>query len=131
MTARRTTGPASSSDKIDNPDQRIQFDIDIFTANKGPLPNVPYTGTESTLLFGGINAVISVISFTAILWNLSGPMTMPMVGYELPRAMFWIGIVFVLVAICDRVLDRPADHLAVVRQREVQRGVPVRAGAIA
>ena len=29
------------SDMIDNPDQRIQFDIDIFTANKGPLPNVP------------------------------------------------------------------------------------------
>jgi vitamin B12/bleomycin/antimicrobial peptide transport system ATP-binding/permease protein len=86
------------SDKIDNPDQRIQFDIDIFTANKGPLPNVPYTGTESTLLFGAINAVISVVSFTAILWNLSGPLTLPVIGYELPRAMFWIGIVFVFFA---------------------------------
>ena len=30
-------------DKIDNPDQRIQNDIDIFTANNGPLPNVPTT----------------------------------------------------------------------------------------
>ena len=30
-------------DKIDNPDQRIQSDIDIFTANNGPLPNVPTT----------------------------------------------------------------------------------------
>ena len=29
-------------DKIDNPDQRIQSDIDIFTAGNGPLPNVPY-----------------------------------------------------------------------------------------
>jgi putative ATP-binding cassette transporter len=85
------------SDKIDNPDQRIQFDIDIFTANKGPLPNVPYTGSESTLLFGAINAVMSVISFTAILWNLSGPLTVPVIGYELPRAMFWIGIGFVVV----------------------------------
>ncbi len=85
------------SDKIDNPDQRIQFDIDILTANKGPLPNVPYTGTESTLLFGAINAVISVASFTGILWGLSGPLTLPIIGYELPRAMFWICIVFVLV----------------------------------
>ena len=30
-----------------------------------------------------------------------------------------------------RVLDRPADHLAVLQQREVQRGVPLRAGALA
>jgi len=82
---------------IDNPDQRIQFDIDIFTANKGPLPNVPYTGSESTLLFGAIKAVMSVVSFTAILWGLSGPLTLPVIGYELPRAMFWIGIAFVLV----------------------------------
>ena len=28
-------------DTIDNPDQRIQADIDIFTAGDGPLPNTP------------------------------------------------------------------------------------------
>ena len=28
-------------DTIDNPDQRIQSDIDIFTAGVGPLPNTP------------------------------------------------------------------------------------------
>ena len=27
------------------------------------------------LLFGAVNSVVSVISFTAILWNLSGPLT--------------------------------------------------------
>jgi vitamin B12/bleomycin/antimicrobial peptide transport system ATP-binding/permease protein len=85
-------------DKIDNPDQRIQGDIDIFTANNGPLPNVPYYSTGNTLLFGAISAVTSMISFTAILWNLSGPLTLPIINYELPRAMFWIGIVFVLFA---------------------------------
>jgi vitamin B12/bleomycin/antimicrobial peptide transport system ATP-binding/permease protein len=85
-------------DKIDNPDQRIQSDIDIFTANNGPLPNVPYYYTQNTLLFGAINAVVSMVSFTAILWNLSGPMTLPLIHYELPRAIFWIGIVFVLFA---------------------------------
>jgi vitamin B12/bleomycin/antimicrobial peptide transport system ATP-binding/permease protein len=85
-------------DKIDNPDQRIQGDIDIFTANNGPLPNVPYYSSQNTLLFGAISAVASIVSFTAILWNLSGPMTLPLVHYDLPRAMFWIGIVFVLFA---------------------------------
>jgi len=85
-------------DKIDNPDQRIQSDIDIFTANNGPLPNVPYYYSKNTLLFGAIDAITSMVSFTAILWNLSGPMTLPFIGYELPRAMFWIGIVFVLFA---------------------------------
>lgn len=85
-------------DKIDNPDQRIQSDIDIFTAGNGPLPNVPYYGSQNTLLFGAVNAVISMVSFTAILWNLSGPLTLPIINYELPRAMFWIGIAFVLFA---------------------------------
>jgi vitamin B12/bleomycin/antimicrobial peptide transport system ATP-binding/permease protein len=85
-------------DTIDNPDQRIQQDIDILTAGNGPLPNVPYYSSQNTLLFGAINAVASIVSFTAILWNLSGPMTVPFIGYDLPRAMFWIGIVFVLFA---------------------------------
>jgi vitamin B12/bleomycin/antimicrobial peptide transport system ATP-binding/permease protein len=85
-------------DKIDNPDQRIQSDIDIFTAGNGPLPNVPYYYSQNTLLFGAVDAIASMISFTAILWNLSGPLTIPVIGYELPRAMFWIGIVFVLIA---------------------------------
>ncbi len=85
-------------DKIDNPDQRIQADIDIFTAGNGPLPNVPYYYSQNMLLFGAINAVVSMVSFTAILWNLSGTLMIPVIGYELPRAMFWIGIVFVLFA---------------------------------
>ncbi|HEV7854398.1 MAG TPA: ABC transporter ATP-binding protein/permease [Mycobacterium sp.] len=85
-------------DKIDNPDQRIQSDIDIFTANNGPLPNVPYYSSQNTLLFGAISAVASIVSFTAILWGLSGPLTLPLIHFSLPRAMFWIGIVFVLFA---------------------------------
>ncbi|WP_019972839.1 ABC transporter ATP-binding protein/permease [Mycobacterium sp. 141] len=83
-------------DSIDNPDQRIQSDIDIFTNGIGPLPSNPNTFTQSTLLFGAIDAIVSVGSFTVILWNLSGPLTI--FGFTLPRAMFWIGIVYVLLA---------------------------------
>ncbi len=81
---------------IDNPDQRIQQDIDILTANVGATPNVPSNGTSSLLLFGAINSMLSVVSFTAILWNLSG--TLNMFGFSLPKAMFWIVIIYVLIA---------------------------------
>ena len=59
-------------DTIDNPDQRIQTDIDVFTAISGPQPNTPHQTSNGTLLFGAISSIVSVISFTAILWNLSG-----------------------------------------------------------
>ncbi|HYZ67871.1 MAG TPA: SbmA/BacA-like family transporter, partial [Mycobacterium sp.] len=85
-------------DTIDNPDQRIQTDIDIFTAGVGPLPNTPNNTTGATLLFGAVSSVTSMISFTAILWNLSGTLTLPIIGVELPRAMFWILIGYVLFA---------------------------------
>jgi vitamin B12/bleomycin/antimicrobial peptide transport system ATP-binding/permease protein len=83
-------------DTIDNPDQRIQYDIDIFTAGVGPLPNTPNNTTGATLLFGAVDAVASMISFTAILWHLSGPLTL--FGFTMPKAMFWIGIGYVVFA---------------------------------
>lgn len=85
-------------DTIDNPDQRIQYDIDIFTAGVGGLPNTPANTSTSTLLFGSVNAIASMISFTAILWSLSGTLTLPIVNYPLPKAMFWILLTYVLFA---------------------------------
>jgi vitamin B12/bleomycin/antimicrobial peptide transport system ATP-binding/permease protein len=81
---------------IDNPDQRIQQDIDVLTAGVGATPNVPSNGTGDVLVFGAVRSVLSVVSFTAILWNLSGTLTL--FGVSMPRAMFWILIVYVLVA---------------------------------
>jgi putative ATP-binding cassette transporter len=96
---------------IDNPDQRIQQDVDIFTANAGGTPNIPSNGTGSTLLFGAVNAVASVISFAAILWNLSG--NLDLFGFELPRAMFWTVLVYVLIATVVAVwLGRPLIWLS-------------------
>jgi putative ATP-binding cassette transporter len=92
---------------IDNPDQRIQQDIDIFTAGAGGTPNIPSHSAQDVLLFGGVHAVASVISFAAILWNLSGQL----VG--VPRAMFWIALVYVLVATIVAVwLGRPLIWLS-------------------
>jgi vitamin B12/bleomycin/antimicrobial peptide transport system ATP-binding/permease protein len=96
---------------IDNPDQRIQQDIDIFTANVGGTPNIPSNGTGSTLLFGAVNAVASVISFAAILWNLSGDLDL--YGVHFPRAMFWTVLIYVLIATVVAVwLGRPLIWLS-------------------
>ena len=84
-------------DTIDNPDQRIQTDIDIFTAGVGPLPNTPNNTSAATLLFGAVSSITSMISFTAILWNLSGTLTLPL-SARLPRAMFWMLLAYVLFA---------------------------------
>jgi putative ATP-binding cassette transporter len=83
-------------DTIDNPDQRIQTDIDIFTAGVGPSPNTPNQTAGSTLLFGSISAVTSIFSFVPILWGLSGTLTLW--GINIPRAVFWIGLGYVVLA---------------------------------
>ncbi|MDT5327158.1 MAG: vitamin B12/bleomycin/antimicrobial peptide transport system ATP-binding/permease protein [Mycobacterium sp.] len=84
-----------AKDPIDNPDQRIQQDIDIVTTVMGE-PNTPSHGSGSTLLFGAVESVLSVAAFGVILWHLSGPLTV--LDVTLPKALFWIVIVYVLAA---------------------------------
>jgi putative ATP-binding cassette transporter len=81
---------------IDNQDQRIQQDIDIFTTGVGTGPNIPTYYSQSLLPFGAVNSVISVASFTVILWELSGTLTL--LGVGIPKALFWIVLTYVLVA---------------------------------
>jgi vitamin B12/bleomycin/antimicrobial peptide transport system ATP-binding/permease protein len=84
-----------ASKPIDNPDQRIQQDIDIVTALTGE-PNTPAHGSDSTLLFGAVESVLSVASFGVILWHLSGPLTV--FDVTVPKALFWIVLTYVLAA---------------------------------
>jgi putative ATP-binding cassette transporter len=99
------------SDKIDNPDQRIQVDIDIFTAGNGASPNAPTNGTSGTLLFGAVNSMVTVVSFTGILWKLSGPLTI--LGVTLPRALFWIALAYVAIATVFAIwIGRPLIRLS-------------------
>ncbi|HVQ51874.1 MAG TPA: ABC transporter ATP-binding protein/permease, partial [Mycobacterium sp.] len=80
-------------DPIDNADQRIQQDIDIFTTGTGPETNTPTVGTAQTLVFGAVTSIVSVVSFTPILWNLAGPLTI--FGVTMPKALFWMALVYV------------------------------------
>lgn len=68
----------------DNPDQRIQVDIGSFVA------------ASRSLAVGAIEAAVSLVEFSVILWHLSGPLAVG--GFELPRAMVFIVFVYVIVA---------------------------------
>ena len=78
---------------IDNPDQRIQQDVDIFTAGTGPGTNTPTVNTAQTLVFGTVFNMVSAVSFAPILWNLAGPLTL--FGFTVPKALFWGALVYV------------------------------------
>jgi len=80
----------------DNPDQRIQQDVDVFTTGAGASVNSPTIGTGSILVFGAISSVCTVVAFIPILWGLSGPVTL--FGLTLPRALFWVAFVYVFLA---------------------------------
>lgn len=68
---------------IDNPDQRIQQDV------------VSFVTSSQTLSMGAVRSVVSLVSFTPILWALSGPLS-PF-GYTIPRAMVFVVYLYVIV----------------------------------
>jgi vitamin B12/bleomycin/antimicrobial peptide transport system ATP-binding/permease protein len=69
---------------VDNPDQRIQEDVASF-------PSV-----SIGLATGAVSSMVSLVSFSIILWQLSGPLTL--VGVEIPRAMVFAAYLYVIVA---------------------------------
>lgn len=68
----------------DNPDQRIQVDIGSFVT------------MSRTLAIGAVDAAVSLVEFSTILWGLSAPL--PIAGIEVPRAMVFLVYLYVLVA---------------------------------
>jgi putative ATP-binding cassette transporter len=69
---------------VDNPDQRIQEDIESF----------PQASMDLTV--GAVDSLVTLVSFTLILWQLSGPLAL--FGVEVPRAMVFAAYLYVIVA---------------------------------
>ncbi|MBF8187340.1 ABC transporter ATP-binding protein/permease [Nonomuraea sp. K274] len=69
---------------IDNPDQRIEQDIALFTEQ------------SYTLSLDAVAAALRLVSFTAVLWSLSGAMTI--FGHQVPRAMVFLAYAYVIAA---------------------------------
>jgi vitamin B12/bleomycin/antimicrobial peptide transport system ATP-binding/permease protein len=73
-----------TSTPVDNPDQRIQEDVESFTR------------VSTSLAVGAVSSLVSLVSFTLILWQLSGPLNI--LGVEIPKAMVFIAYLYVIVA---------------------------------
>jgi putative ATP-binding cassette transporter len=69
---------------VDNPDQRIELDVNAFVTN------------SLSLSLGAVSAVVSLVAFTGILWGLSAPLAMG--GVEIPRAMVFAVYIYVIIA---------------------------------
>lgn len=69
---------------VDNPDQRIELDVNAFVSG------------SVSLALGAVSALVSLVAFTGILWGLSAPLAVA--GVEVPRAMVFAVYVYVLIA---------------------------------
>ncbi|MCJ8204354.1 ABC transporter ATP-binding protein/permease [Pseudomonas sp. RGM2987] len=67
----------------DNPDQRISEDLNSFTTN------------TLSLGLGLLRTVVSLVSFSIILWGVSG--SIEVFGYTIPGYMFWCALVYAAV----------------------------------
>jgi len=67
---------------IDNPDQRIQEDI-----NK-------YVQTTYNLTIAMIAQISSLVSFSVILWGLSASLPFPSEDFKIPGFLFWVALVY-------------------------------------
>src|ERR1700688_1958314 len=85
-------------DGVDNPDQRIQQDVESFV------------GSSLALSMGLLDSVVSLFSFSIILWGLSG--SLALFGWQIPRAMVFIVYLYVIVSTVFAVrIGRPLIRL--------------------
>jgi putative ATP-binding cassette transporter len=92
----------------DNPDQRIQEDMQLFT---------DYT---MNLSMGLLNAVVTLVSFVGILWGLSGDFSFTLGGREFTIAgsMVWLALVYCIAGtIITHYIGRPLIGLNFRQQR--------------
>lgn len=68
---------------VDNPDQRIADDLRIFV------------DMTLDLSIGLLSAIVTLVSFTVILWSLSGDFTIG--GVAIPGFMFWVAVVYAFI----------------------------------
>jgi putative ATP-binding cassette transporter len=73
-----------TDEPVDNPDQRIQEDITSFAND------------SQDLAVGAVSSIVSLVSFSIILWNLSAPLAI--LGFEIPRALMFITYLYVIIA---------------------------------
>ena len=92
----------------DNPDQRIQEDLNLFTTY------------SVSLSMGLLNAAVTLASFVGILWGLSGAFAFTMGGqsYVIAGFMVWAAIAYCVVgSVITHYIGRPQIPLNYQQQR--------------
>jgi len=88
----------------DNPDQRIAEDLRLF---------VDYT---LSLSLGLLSAVVTLVTFVAILWTLSG--ALEIAGFSVPGYMVWVALVYAVFGTwLTHIIGRPLIGLDFNQQR--------------
>jgi len=94
--------------ETDNPDQRIAEDVHLLAAH------------TLGLFTGGLRAIVTLVTFVAILWGLSGTLTVPVGVFSItiPGSMVWVAVLYAIVGtwLTDW-LGRPLVRLNFDRQR--------------
>lgn len=103
---------------VDNPDQRIEGDITTMVASTRQFLFSSGGSTSG----GVIPATVSIITFTILLWGLSGPLsfTMPLTGWhvDLSHGLVYLLMMFVFVSSMIAFwLGRPLIRLNFWRER--------------
>ena len=93
----------------DNPDQRIQEDLNLFTTY------------VMSLSLGLLTAVVSLFSFLFILWELSGPATIPLGNWGtwyIPGYLVWAALLYSGIGTWLSIkVGRPLVPLSFAQQR--------------
>ena len=93
----------------DNPDQRIAEDLNFFPAQ------------TLNLSLGLLTNLVQAVSFSFILWNLSGPLAVPLGAWgtiSIPGYMFWAVVIYTGLATWLTIwLGRPLINLNFAQQR--------------
>jgi putative ATP-binding cassette transporter len=94
--------------ETDNPDQRIAEDVQLLASH------------TLGLFTGGLRATVTLVTFVAILWGLSGSLIVPVGEYSirLPGYMVWVAVLYAILGtwVTDW-LGRPLVRLNFDRQR--------------
>ncbi|WP_349367490.1 ABC transporter ATP-binding protein/permease [Salinarimonas sp.] len=92
--------------QTDNPDQRIQEDVRKFTS------------LTLSLTLGILAQVSTLVSFSVILWTISADFTFPGTTVEVPGLLFWIALVYAIVATwVTHLIGRPLISLNFLQEK--------------
>ncbi len=88
---------ALNTDNTDNPDQRISQDVGSFINGSGTGSNSGNVGIYNYTI-QLISSATNLVSFSVILWGISSALKAPIFGVEIPGFLFWVAVLYAVVA---------------------------------